>query len=294
MELKTFKKRILSNRDVLLVISDCVDVLDTSEEELLSFLDSDPIEIEGVGKCIKEEEFNYILNNFFANRNACIQITNYDTLDLEAKNLVNLIPLKSLFLANMLENTDVDVIQEYLEKTEFPKELEKKKEKLKVKYDPKAVIEKYKKNLKKAEEALPKELDLKVQTISTVDNGRIFFNSFISGVGVFYSVYIDDKYTFDDEFWDIAKKSGNDIELPTADGTKIVKRKSQRDFRKFDPIDNIVFCLQNFECNSSEMQDEVLVEYGGVFLFISKEFLVSLVNDKSNKNTFYANGVIHL
>lgn len=293
MELKAFKKRILYDRDVLLTISDCALILGVSEEELLKLLDNDPIEIDGIGKCIKEAEFNYILRNFFSDSGAHIQITNYSTLDLEAQNLANLVPLKVMFLADMLKDTDIGVIKEYLEKVEFPKELEKEKEKLKVKYDPKIVIEQYKKNLKRIENMLPKELELQIQTISVINNGKIFFDSFISGVGVFYNIYIDE-YAFDDEFWDSAKKVGNNIELPTYNGSKIIERKSKRDFRKFNPIDNIVFCLQNFECDGSEMQDEVSIRYGGVFLFISKEFLVSLVNDKSNKNIFYANGVINL
>lgn len=299
MKLNIFKKRILYETKVYLIIKDCVDVLETNIDTFKSYCNN-IINIADIGECIDENEFNFILKEYFSDTPASIQLTNYQTLDVKVGDIIRLYPLKRLFADDLFKRQSEIYglsIEEYLEQIDFPNEVEKEKEKLKIKYDIQDKIEQYKKEIEQGIKNINnipfEKYNIELQHLSIIENGKIFFKSYYVGDGIFWSISPE---LMIDDLWEDATLKDNSIIIPSVNyscGYMKLSKEIDRDFRKYSVMDNILYCLYNIQAED-EWTDYIELRKGGINIDVSKSFLMKLVNPKNCANMYYIEGILNL
>ena len=123
--LNIFEKRIFYKEKVYLLLNDCADVLETGIETLDNVCD-EIVEIDGIGKCITEDEFNFVFREYFEDSPAVEQFTTFNTLDVKASEILRFYPMKRIFADSLYRSNASKYglsIDEYIEKIEFPNEV---------------------------------------------------------------------------------------------------------------------------------------------------------------------------
>lgn len=297
MKLNIFNRRILYKGKVYLIIKDCAEVLETKIDAFKSYC-TNTINIEDIGECIDENEFNFILKKHFPNAPASIQLTNYQTLDVKVGDIIRFYPLKRMFAEDLFKRQGELYglsVEEYLEQIDFPNEIEKEKEKLKIKYDIQDKIEQYKKELEqgiKDVNNIPFEkYGLELQHLSIIENGKIFFKSYYVGDGIFWSILPE---LMIDDMWEDALLYDGNLRVPSVDyscGYMELSKEVDRDFRKYSVMDNILYCLYNIQAED-EWTDYIELRKGGINIDVSKSFLMKLINPKNCSNMYYIEGIL--
>ena len=297
MKINIFKNRILSEGKVYLLLSDCAEVLE-ADVDLIKNCTDNIIKIDPFGECITENEFNYILTHHFPDSCASIQLTNYDTLDLKLKEIVKLYPLKRMFAEDIFKRKSEYFnlsVEKYIEKIDFPEEVDREIEKLNIKYDIKKRIDKYRQEIEqgiKDTNNIPSEkYGVELQHLSIIEKGKIFIQSYYVGDGIFWSIMPE--YMMDDIWEDSKILEDGTIYVPSVDygeGHFTWTKDIKRDFRQYSVLDNILYCLYNIDAED-EWTDYVELRKGGVNIEISKTFLMKLINPRNCSNIYYMEGI---
>lgn len=294
MKKAAFRKRILCDGQVYLLVKDCVNILgvDSIDEYV-----KDEIEINSFGRCITEDEFNRILKHF-PDSPAVTQVTRYDTLDLHIKDIIDLYPFKLMFAKELFEEQAMMMnmsVDDYIDKIDFPNELKREEEKLKCKKTFKEKIRKYQLDIKKGINAVNnipfEKYGLTLQHLTVIEKDIISFKTYYAGDGIFWWVMPDQ---LGDDVWEEANVTEDGtILVPSpdyGDGYLKLPKIIERDFRQFSVMDNIMYCLQNLE-GKDEWTDSVTIREDGVNIEISKTFLMKLINQKNCRNVYYIEGI---
>jgi hypothetical protein len=182
---------------------------------------------------------------------------------------------------------------EYIKQIDFPNELEKEKELLKIKTDFNEKINKYKEDIEAGKAAVKNipfdKYGLELQHLTIIEDGKLSFKSYYVGDGIFY--FIMPEYMGDD-IWEEAEEKNGTIKMPSADysdGYFVLSKEVDRDFRKYSVMENIIWCVQNIE-GKDEWQDYIEIRKGGVSIDVNKMFLMKLINPRKDGNTYYIEG----
>lgn len=298
MQLNIFKNRILSEGKVYLLLSDCADILETTTENLEQIC-KDIKEIGNFGKCITENEFNFIFKEYFPEANTTEQMTTYQTLDARALDIFKLYPIKMIFSEEfMVKGAEYGLTaKEYIKQIDFPEEISKEKLKLNVKRDIEEEIKNYKiqveEGIKDVNNIPFEKFGLELQHLTVIDNGHVSFRTFYVGDGIFYSIMPE--YMMDD-IWEEAEEKDGIIKVPSVDYTSgyiELSKEVNRDFRKYSVMENIIYCTQNITA-IDEWQDYIEYRKGGVSMDVNKMFLAKLINPRSWGNTYFIEGIPHV
>lgn len=295
MYINCFKKRLFSEGKVYLLLTDCVGVLETDMDTLLP-LCKEIKEIDNLGFFISEEEFNRILKSYFPNTPTVFQITSYDTLDIHIKDILSFYPLKKMLANDFFEWKSQEfgmTIDQYIEKIDFPAEVKKEKAKIQLKDSLEKSIKKYQKTVQEWL-ALTRNIpyikfELILQHLITIKKERIFFDTFLTGDGIFWKIIPD---MMESDVWEDAFIDGNTIMIPSVDFTDgywKLQKEDNRDFRKYSVFDNIVYCIQNLPAKD-EWSDEIVFKKGGVNIGVDKIFLMKVINPDSFSDVYFVDG----
>ena len=291
MKINCFKKRILFEDKVYLLIEDCIAVLET-DMATFKHVCGNIVEIEDVGECIPEDEFNYLLREYFPESSAIEQVTAYETLEMKAKTIFKCYPLKRLFADDILIRQSSEygmTIDEYIEKIDFPEELEREKARIETKKRISQKIGEYKSEIIKVRNSIPFEnYGIELRHMAILENGCINFATYYVGDGIFYQTTPECIY---DDIWEEAEIDENGtIKLPCVGGELFLSKDIKRDFRKYTFCENINYCLDAVP-GKDEWTDYVELRKGGVSISISKIFLMKLINPRNFLNVYYFEGI---
>ena len=297
MKRKLFKNRIISEDKIYLLLPDCADVLETDLKTLKNCCDN-IVDIPPFGECILEEEFNHVFRNYFPESPAVEQISYVETLNGKALEIMNLYSLKRFFFEKIFINNAQNhnmTLDEFIEKIDFPKELEKEKEKIKLKKTLKEQILQYKEELQRGIESVKnipfEKFGLTLQHISVIQNGHIHFYTYYVGEGIFWWVMPED---MEEENWEEAvMDEDGTIRVPSngySDGWLVLEKKVSFDFRRDSVKENIMHCLELVDAKD-EWQDSLVLRDGGINIEVDKIYLAKIINPRNFLDIYYFDGI---
>lgn len=264
-----FETKIIANSKVYLNVSDVAKVFNQKVADFKETYSDMIIKIPSCGDCISETDFNQLLadDSTAMNRQGQLEITKIESLRSKTDAVMSFQPLKLLLGRNMLQQL-ADIkgcrsIEEYITKYELPGEMDKALQELLQSHDRnKGYSEMVDYLFHKTKEFDVEKIGsfgLDVQVLTSIQcDGRADLEAFVVGKGVFHRVTNLGDY----ELWDELYIDDNgDLILPYCDydSHPVEERKINishsgidRDFREYNVIENIIWCIENLKVTEIE------------------------------------------
>lgn len=305
-----FKTKLIHNGKIYLKVSDVSKTLGYSKQQDFINEHSQLVEkISGIS-CIGETEYNNLLckNKSALFKQGQIEVTKIDTLRSKINTIISFQPLKVIFakdyLQAMAKRTGCKSVEEYILIHELPKEKRKAVEELlqNNEYSMKSyqsMID-FLNNRDEFDIEKIRNFGLGVQYLTTIkSDGRLNLDAYVVGQGVFCNVSDFGNY----ECWnDMYMDDYDDLILPYCnyDTTPVEEKlinlsyvevngvKVDRDFRKFNVIENMLWCIENLNVSALEdYETSVFSMYGNTIKFdMPLELLVKLIKPDGVDNIY--------
>lgn len=295
-----FKTRVLIDNKVYLMASDVRKAFGYDNMELLRKAYPEIIKKKrGLPELVLESDFNTLMlaDLSVAERLKHLELTRVETLRTNTESIKTLYPLKYLIAGNMFRmeaaKAGFQSVEEYIEKVDFMKEIESEKEKLLSKRDLLDCIQESRETLKSLIDfdTLDK-YGLSIQQYIHIKECVPHLESFVVGLGIFFSVYDSDF-----EFQNL-KIEDHDLIIPTYEYEKgdIIENyghdTSMRDYRKFSTLDNIIYILKHKEIEDAGV-DLLCCHAPGIDFYISQEEVIKLFNPNMYRDMILIDGDIY-
>ncbi len=311
MESTIFKTKIFHEDKMYLLISSVAKVMEISEELFCEKYADKIRNIPSCGLCIAETDYNLIVTsdkNLFA-RVGMLEVTKVETLRNEIKSILSFQPLK-LFMAKdylemMKKKTGCKSEQEYVEKYELPEELNRAlKRFIKINRDNsyyKSMID-YIRDKERFDIDKIRRLGLDVQYLTSIEsNGAMTLQVFVVGKGIFYAVHDDEE---GEQWREIYLDETGNIKLPyfiyypDKLQERVIELSStevDRDFSKYNTIENIQWCIQNLDVKGIEDYEFDVLGYHSatIEIRIHADLLVKMVAPNA-VDTIYIDQVLDM
>ncbi|MBR6479391.1 MAG: hypothetical protein IKT04_02695 [Clostridia bacterium] len=295
-----FKTKVFVKNTVYLKASDVAKVFGYDSVNDFDFAHPYIVKrIEDMPELVEESDFNSMLLNDASamNRLKHIEITRIDTLRSLTENIKNSYPLELLIagdnLRQMASQSGYDNVEEFLEKVDFPEEIQKQKENLISKSDLMAHITEKKNELDQLiDYEVLNKYGLTVQYYIHIDDCGPFLESFIVGPGVFYSVY-DSDYAYD-----LLRIENSDLIIPTYDAKKgeyidenYGHDPTNRNYKEYSTLENLFYLITNKNIKDAAM-NLLYCEEPGIDVYISSLEVIKLLNPNMYKNIILVDGYV--
>lgn len=302
-KIELFKTRIFYENKTYLLVSDAAMALGyKSTADFVGKYSELIVSIEQMPKLISETDFNWLLSNDAVSMEKLkhLEITQIDTLRLKTETHKSLYPLKVMFASEMFKRkalyAGLATVEEYIEKVDYPSEI---CEMIKEMQKEKDVIRAYKEQILRLKDSklidfrLLDKLGLEIQNYTRIKEGRAYLESFIVGKGIFYMIYLEG----DGDYTNLMVDNG-ELFLSEYDFTedRFVQRKigrdsSERDYRKFGVIENIIYVLMNKRIDDAGV-DLLECSEAGVKMYISQSEVIKLFNPNLYRELLLMEGIV--
>lgn len=280
-----FETKILHEGKVFLKVSDASKALNYHKQQ--DFINEYPQLIKKISgiQCISEFDYNNLLsaNNEALSRQGQIEITKVETLRSEINSMINIKSLElacscaNNYLNIMADKTGCSSLEEYILKHEIPEEKKRILQQLMQtnEHRNKSYHDKveYLRDKEQFDMDIIRYHGLDVQFLTSIEsNGDMELQAYVVGKGVFYNVTDYGDYAL----WNAlhTNKEG-DVILPwynyNSNNPKTLminlsKSNIDRDFSKFNVVENILWCIANldvkaledYECSVFEYKDDTI------------------------------------
>lgn len=260
-----FETKIINNSKVS-------DVAKVFKQKVADFKEAHPdmvTKIPSCGDCISETDFNQLLADDFTamNKQGQLEITKVESLRTKTDAVMSFQPLKMLLGRNMLQQL-ADIkgcrsIEEYITKYELPGEMDKALQELLQNHNRNngysEMVDYLFHKTKEFDIEKIRSFGLDVQVLTSIQcDGRADLEAFVVGKGVFHRVTDLGDYELWDELYIDDK---GDLILPYCDydSHPVEERKINishsgidRDFRKYNVVENIIWCITNLKVTEIE------------------------------------------
>ena len=302
-KIELFKTRIFHENKTYLLVSDAAKALGyVSTADFMDKYSELIVIIEQMPKLISETDFNWLLSNDAVSMEKLkhLEITQIDTLRMKTETHKNLYPLKVMFASEMFKRkalyAGLSTVEEYIEKVDYPSEI---CEMVKEMQKEKDVIRAYKEQILRLKDSklidfrLLDKLGLEIQNYTRIKEGRAYLESFIVGKGIFYMIYLEGGGDYTNLMVD-----NGELFLSEYDFTedRFVQRKigrdsSERDYRKFGVIENIIYVLMNKRIDDAGV-DLLECSEAGVKMYISQSEVIKLFNPNLYRELLLMEGIV--
>lgn len=302
-KIELFETRIFYENKTYLLVSDAAMALGyKSTADFVGKYSELIVSIEQMPKLISETDFNWLLSNDAVSMEKLkhLEITQIDTLRLKTETHKSLYPLKVMFASEMFKRkalyAGLSTVEEYIEKVDYPSEI---CEMIKEMQKEKDVIRAYKEQILRLKDSklidfrLLDKLGLEIQNYTRIKEGRAYLESFIVGKGIFYMIYLEG----DGDYTNLMVDNG-ELFLSEYDFTedRFVQRKkgrdsSERDYRKFGVIENIIYVLMNKRIDDAGV-DLLECSEAGVKMYISQSEVIKLFNPNLYRELLLMEGIV--
>lgn len=302
-KIELFKTRIFYENKTYLLVSDAATALGyKSTADFVGKYSELIVSIEQMPKLISETDFNWLLSNDAVSMEKLkhLEITQIDTLRLKTETHKSLYPLKVMFASEMFKRkalyAGLSTVEEYIEKVDYPSEI---CEMVKEMQKEKDVIRAYKEQILRLKDSklidfrLLDKLGLEIQNYTRIKEGRAYLESFIVGKGIFYMIYLEGGGDYTNLMVD-----NGELFLSEYDFTedRFVQRKigrdsSERDYRKFGVIENIIYVLMNKRIDDAGV-DLLECSEAGVKMYISQSKVIKLFNPNLYRELLLMEGIV--
>ena len=307
-----FETKILHEGKVFLKASDAAKALNYHKQQ--DFINDYPQLIKKISgiQCIKETDYNNLLsaNNEALSRQGQIEITKVETLRSKINSMIN---IKSLELACSCANNYLNIMadktgcsspEEYILKHEIPEEKKRILQQLiqTNEHRNKSYHDKveYLRDKEQFDMDIIRYHGLDVQFLTSIEsNGDMKLEAYVVGKGVFYNVTDYGDYAL----WNAlhTNKEG-DVILPwynyNSNNPKTLminlsKSNIDRDFSKFNIVENILWCIGNLDVKALEDYECSVFEYKDdtIDFCISLELLAKMIRPDA-VDIVYVDGII--
>lgn len=307
-----FETKILHEGKVFLKASDAAKALNYHKQQ--DFINDYPQLIKKISgiQCIKETDYNNLLsaNNEALSRQGQIEITKVETLRSKINSMIN---IKSLELACSCANNYLNIMadktgcsspEEYILKHEIPEEKKRILQQLMQtnEHRNKSYHDKveYLRDKEQFDMDIIRYHGLDVQFLTSIEsNGDMKLEAYVVGKGVFYNVTDYGDYAL----WNAlhTNKEG-DVILPwynyNSNNPKTLminlsKSNIDRDFSKFNIVENILWCIGNLDVKALEDYECSVFEYKDdtIDFCISLELLAKMIRPDA-VDIVYVDGII--
>lgn len=278
-----FDTKILHEGKVFLKVSDVTKALNYHKQQ--DFINEYPQFVKKISgiQCINEFDYNNLLsaNNRALSQQGQIEITKVETLRSKVNSMINIKSLEMTYTSNyinmMAAKTGCKSPEEYIMVHEIPEEKKKVLQELirTNEYRNRSYHDKveYLRDKERFNMDIIRYYGLDVQFLTSIDgNGEMNLEAYVAGKGVFYNVTDYGDYAL----WDAlhTNKEG-DVILPWYDYNSnnpktlminLSKSDIDRDFSKFNVVENILWCignldvkaLEDYECSVFEYKDDTI------------------------------------
>ena len=302
-KIELFKTRIFYENKTYLLVSDAAMALGyKSTADFVGKYSELIVSIEQMPKLISETDFNWLLSNDAVSMEKLkhLEITQIDTLRMKTETHKSLYPLKVMFASEMFKRkalyAGLSTVEEYIEKVDYPSEI---CEMVKEMQKEKDVIRAYKEQILRLKDSklidfrLLDKLGLEIQNYTRIKEGRAYLESFIVGKGIFYMIYLEGGGDYTNLMVD-----NGELFLSEYDFTedRFVQRKigrdsSERDYRKFGVIENIIYVLMNKRIDDAGV-DLLECSEAGVKMYISQSEVIKLFNPNLYRELLLMEGIV--
>lgn len=302
-KIELFNTRIFHKDKTYLLVSDAAKALGyESTADFMGKYSELIVSMEQMPELISETDFNWLLSNDAVSLEKLkhLEITKIDTLRLKTENHKSFYPLKVMFASEMFRSkalsAGLSTIEEYIEKVDYPSEI---CEMIKEMQKGKDVIHTYKEQILRLQDSqlidyqLLDKLGLEIQSYTRIKDGRVYLESFIAGKGIFYMIYLEG----DEDYTNLAVVDG-ELFLAEYDFTedkfiqcKIGKDPSERDYREYGVIENILYVLMNKKIDDAGV-DLLECSEPGVKMFISQSEAIKLLNPNMYRELLLVDGIV--
>lgn len=307
-----FETKIISNGKVYLKVSDVVKVFNQKVADFKESHSDIIIKISACGDCISETDFNQLLADdpTAMDRQGQLEITKVESLRAKTDDVMSFQPFKMLMGRSMLQQL-ADIkgcrsIEEYITKYELPGEMDKALQELLQSYDRNTNYNEMVDYLfhKKKEFDIEKirSFGLDIQVLTSIQcDGRADLEAFVVGNGVFHRVTDLGDY----ELWDELYIGDNgDLILPYCDydSHPVEDRKINishsgidRDFREYNVIENIIWCIENLKVTEIEdyEYDVIGCDLDTIQFSVPIELLIKMIRPDA-VSTIYVDKIVDL
>lgn len=304
-----FETKIFHKGNAYLKVSDVAKTLNYHKQQDFIKEYSHLIEkISGI-QCVKETDYNDLLSadSDALSRQGQIEITKIETLRSKVNSVMNFQPLKMLFardyLNMMAAKTGCKSSEEYVMTHEIPEEKKKAFRELvqeRQKNSSYRNMVEYLQDKERFDIDIIRSYGLDVQFLTSIEcDGKMDLEVYVVGKGVFYNVTDFGDYAL----WNaLCTNEAGDVILPWYDydsknPTELMVNLSQnnidRDFRKYNVAENMLWCIENLEVKALEDYEYSVFEYRNdtIDFCVSIELLVKMIRPDT-VNTIYIDRII--
>lgn len=305
-----FETKIFHNSKVYLKVTDVAKVFNRKITDFKEAHSDMITKISSCGDCISETNFNQLLadDSTAMNKQGQIEITKVESLRTKTDAVMSFQPFKMLLGRNMLQQLAVlkgcRSIEEYITKYELPGEMNKALSELLQNHDKNNSYSEMVDYLFHKSEEFDIEkvrlFNLDVQVLTCIQcDGRADLEAFVVGKGVFYRVTNLGDY----ELWNLLHEDDNgDLILLYCDynsnpveerNINISKCKIDRDFREYNVIENIIWCIENLQVTEIEdyEYDVIGCDLDNIKFSVPIELLIKMIRPDA-VSTVYIDKII--
>ena len=279
-----FNTRIIIDGKVYLLASDVRKAFKFKNIDELKAENSSIVKsISGLPQLVTEDDFNNILlgRPEIADELGHIEMTRVETLRTNTESIKSVYPLKLLFAGEMFkfeaQNRGYNTVEEYIDKIDFPKEIQQEKTKLISSNDLTVSIEESREKLKTLiDYSVLEKYELDLKQYIHIKKCKPYLETFIVGRGIFFSVY-DSDYAFDS-----LRVENGDLIIPTYDDYadkyedhNYGHNSDMRDYRKCGTLESLIYVL-NKEYIEDAGVDLMKCEAPGISFYISQTEVIKL------------------
>jgi hypothetical protein len=303
-----FTTKIFHNNKVYLVLSDVTKALNYRTKQSFADVHGELItRIKGIGDCVLETDYNSLLvmDNNALSKQKHMEVTKVDTLRNKIDMVTEMYPLKLAFGKGyfdiMARSHGCKSVEEYILKYDLPEEERKCLKEIQEHRESNTY---YKEEVQALYDRLKIDklrqcgLDLQVMT-QIQPNGHMNLIAYIAGKGVFLEFN-----SYDYHEWDkISVDEKGNILVPyfnyddhSEEGERIInlsETETDRDFRKYSIVENLVWCIENLKVGSLEDYENDVFNYhsDAIDFEIGIELLVKMIKPDAS-DTVYVDGIV--
>ena len=289
-----FNTKLIQNNKVYLKLSDVTKALGYKQQDFINKYSQLIEKISGIS-CIKETDYNNLLaeNELALHKQGQIEVTKIETLCSKIDCVLSFQPLKMLFAGEYLQimanRTGCRSSEEYILTHEIPKEKRKAVQELvqdeKSNSMYRSMIE-YLNDKEQFDIEKIRSFGLDVQYLVSIKcDGRVGIDVFVVGQGVFHYItdfgdYASWNELYVDDNGDLMLPWYNfDSNNPEEDLINLSQTGIDRDFSKYNAVENMLWCIQNLNVEALEdYESSVFSMYEDTIKFdMSLELLVKLI-----------------
>lgn len=305
-----FNTKVIHNNNVYLKVSDVAKVFNMKVVDFKQSHSECIEKIPSCGDCILETEFNKLLSYDYTamEKQGQLEITKVESLRAKTDSVISFHPLKMLLGRSMLQQLadmkGCKSIEEYITTYELPEEMNKAlNELLQNSERNTGYIKMVDYTFHKTDEfdiEKIRSFGLDVQVLTAIKcDGRMNLDVFVVGKGIFYGITNYGDY----EQWDnLYTNSNGDLILPYCDfdsnspeeiEINISHSGIDRDFREYNVIENIIWCIENLKVTEIEdyEYDVIGCDLDTIKFSVSIELLIKMIRPDA-VSTVYIDKII--